>query len=113
MDVKNEYNKLSNNLDDVNLFLYDGNIVSTQYLFRKIWEGTLVKGEIIPFVIQDTNFETAMNNIVKQIAEDVQNDVDNEWYDLPNLSIEMVEIDIDKENLHRESEYTFSFTRVQ
>lgn len=104
-------NKLSNNVKDTNLFLYENNIVSAQYLFRMIWEGRLKRNDIVPMVIQNELFQESMNNLVKQLATDVENKNDRDWYNLPNVTTKDIVVDIDKANLEKESDFLFSFRR--
>lgn len=44
-----------------------------------------------------------------QLSKDVNVDKDRTWYDLPNISTVLIEIDIDKSNLSRVNEFLFAY----
>jgi len=95
---------------DEHLFLHNEEIVGLQYLLRMIWNDTLITP--IRFIKNDNNFNTAISDALDKMYQDVQNDIENEEYILPNLNTEFVVIDITKNDIEQINEFIYRLKNI-
>ena len=99
--------KLSECRNEQSVFLYDGETVGLQYILRMIWEEKELPE--IRFVSDDENFKNAFSNVLAQMSSDVNNGIDKEEYELPNLNTTLIEVDITKDDIEQISIYKYKF----
>ena len=87
------------------VFLYDGETVALQYILRMIWNDE--KLPEIRAVEDDSNFDDAVSNILREMYADIQAGVKREDYELNNINSKVVTVDITKEDIEKINDYTF------